>query len=158
MSAEARPKIHHEEVPHTDGRRELRVFYVSNDVATREALVGVARELRGFGLCECELQTVQQVLAEILNNVVEHACADDTSALIELRVILEESIIHAQVIDSGRPMPGGTLPEPAPPHPTDLPEGGFGWCIIRAMADRISYVREGGRNRLSVSLRRDRKP
>lgn len=158
MPAEAHLKIHLEEVPHTDERQELRVSCVGDDFATREALVGVAHRLRGFGPCECEIETVQQVLAEILNNVVEHAGPDDARTLIELRVILDDGTIHAQVIDAGRPMPDGTLPEPALPHPTDLPEGGFGWCIIRAMADRISYTREGGRNRLSVLLRGHRKP
>ena len=146
--------MRHEEVLQIDGRQELHVLYPSHDIATRAALETMADRLRGFGLSECDTQRVQQVLAEILNNVVEHACAGDGGALIELRVILDEGTIHAHVFDSGKPMPGGTLPEPAPPHPTELSEGGFGWCIIRAMADRISYAREDGRNRLSVSLLR----
>lgn len=156
MPTEPDRDIHHEEIPHADGRQELRVLYPSHDVATRNALETMADGLRRFGMGDCDIHTVQQVLAEILNNVVEHACAGDGNALIELRVILDGGAVHAHVTDSGRPMPGGTAPTSALPPPAELPEGGFGWGIIHAMADTVSYVREGRRNTLSVSLRLQR--
>lgn len=155
MPADTGVPIRHEEIFCADGRMELRVLAPSHDIATRQALVTVAAGLRGFGTGEGDIQTVQQVLAEVLNNVVEHAHAGDPSAVIELRVVVGDGTIHARVIDEGRPMPGGAIPDPALPHASraiDLPEGGYGWCIIRAMAEKVSYVREGGRNILSVSL------
>ncbi|WP_375260643.1 ATP-binding protein [Palleronia sp.] len=153
MSAETFPQIRCEEVVREDGCQELRVLYRGCGAATREALHIMTEGLRDFGISEADLQTAQQVMAEILNNVVEHAYADNLNGLIEIRLICEASAIRAQIIDAGRPMPGEVAPDPAPPNPAGMPEGGFGWCIIRAMTDEVSYVRERGRNNLSIAFR-----
>ncbi len=63
-----------------------------------------------------------------------------------------------QVLDDGEPMPGGRLPDGNPPAvdvPTaDLPEGGFGWFMIRSVADELQYTRTDGGNCLFVRIRR----
>ena len=153
MPADPSCLIHHEKIPRSDGRQELRVLYPSRNIGTRHALETVADGLCGFGIAESDIQAVQQVLAEILNNVVEHAYGDDADCLIELRIVREDSSIRAQVIDTGRPMPGGQAPDPDCPDPCAMPEGGFGWYIIRALSDDVTYVRDGERNTLSVALK-----
>jgi serine/threonine-protein kinase RsbW len=132
----------------------IRIALHSEPMAVRRALKGLfsTRSLRRLHVDQ--RGTAEIVLAEVLNNVVEHAYAD-RSGRIEVSVGLHESSLLFTIIDYGVAMPGGTLPqgklcELAPG--TDLPEGGFGWHMIRALAKEIAYRRLGNRNELSFRL------
>jgi serine/threonine-protein kinase RsbW len=48
-----------------------------------------------------------------------------------------------------RHLPGGDLAVPEL-RPETLPEGGFGWLLIRKLTRDIHYARTGGSNRLTV--------
>lgn len=109
--------------------------------------------------------TAQVVLAEVLNNIAEHAYVGGTG---EISVTLRQTGagLHCQVTDNGVAMPGGTLPagnHPAQRHGrpdlplhdlplADLPEGGFGWHLIRRLTQDLRYVRVGGQNRLTFLI------
>lgn len=96
--------------------------------------------------------TAELVLAEVLNNVVEHAYARFPGE-IELRLTVAPAVLHCQIIDSGLPMPGERLPPGDPPDlGGDLPEGGFGWNLIRTLTTGLEYRRLAGRNHLQFSL------
>lgn len=96
--------------------------------------------------------TAELVLAEVLNNVVEHAYARYPGE-IELRLTVTPACLHCQIIDSGLPMPEGRLPPGDPPDlGEDLPEGGFGWNLIRTLTTGLEYRRLAGRNHLQFSL------
>lgn len=107
--------------------------------------------LAGF---DAELPGVLEiVMAEVMNNVVEHAYRG-AAGMIELQVSLENGGLRCRVTDFGHPMARDALPEgrlPAP-GPEGLPEGGFGWFLITTLAREIAYQREGGANRLSFLL------
>jgi serine/threonine-protein kinase RsbW len=53
-------------------------------------------------------------------------------------------------------MPGGRLPEPRPAPLDvaleDLPEGGFGWNVIRDLTAGLAYRRVNGVNRLNFRV------
>lgn len=94
------------------------------------------------------------VLAEVLNNIVEHAYAMAPGE-IEVTLKVDAGMLECSIADCGKPMPGGQLPESAAPalgNLTDLPEGGFGWLLIRTLARDLEYSRLDGRNRLSFRL------
>ncbi|MBL4926828.1 ATP-binding protein [Fuscibacter oryzae] len=96
--------------------------------------------------------TTELVLAEVLNNVVEHAYARYPGE-IELRLTVDPACLHCQIIDSGLPMPEERLPAGDPPNlGGDLPEGGFGWNLIRTLTTGLEYHRLAGRNYLQFSL------
>ena len=100
--------------------------------------------------------TLEIVMAEVLNNVVEHAYGDEPG-MIELRVNAAPDGLRCQVIDFGRPLgdpglPEGKLPLPGPEGP---PEGGFGWFLITTLAQDISYLRVGASNCLTFLLASD---
>jgi len=64
-------------------------------------------------------------------------------------------VILCEVRDYGRPMPAGGPPDPGLPtiEPPDiLPEGGFGWHIIRCLVADLSYERVGDCNRLRLTM------
>lgn len=95
-----------------------------------------------------ERSATQIVLAEVLNNIVEHARAD----LIDLNLWSEEGGTRFVIRDQGDEMPEGELPVGQPPQPGTLPEGGFGWFLIRSFVQDLAYVRTDGRNELSFLL------
>jgi len=97
--------------------------------------------------------TAELVLAEVLNNIVEHAYARH-SGEIEVTLSRDAGGILCEVADTGLPMPQGAPPagQLPPLEGDDLPEGGFGWHLIRSLARDLEYRREGGRNLLRFRL------
>jgi serine/threonine-protein kinase RsbW len=99
--------------------------------------------------------TAEIVLAEVLNNVVEHAYAT-LSGDIRLSLTLTQGRLNCQIEDEGLAMPGGEPPAGNLPDAVDLPEGGFGWHLIRILSTGLAYERLGRTNRLSFSLPAER--
>lgn len=118
----------------------------------RAALLQVRGLLCADGLHGDDCGTVETVLAEVLNNIVEHAYANGGDGDIGLTLARAQSGLAVQVTDTGAAMPGGRLPAPqlaALDGPRDdLPEGGFGWALIRDLTVGLDYRRTGGTNRL----------
>ena len=98
--------------------------------------------------------TVEIALAEVLNNIAEHAYAEFPGK-IEISVTGHETFLFVRLVDSGLAMPGGELPGgklSAATEVQDLPEGGFGWSLIRSLTRELTYLREGDHNRLSFCV------
>jgi serine/threonine-protein kinase RsbW len=102
----------------------------------------------------CDL--AEQVLAEVLNNVVEHAHKEQPTGRIEVSVSPLSGGFAIEVRDNGAPMPKGVLPEGKLAEPSsnleDLPEGGFGWFMIRSLAQDLSYARRAEWNELRFRI------
>ena len=134
---------------------ETRLMFAAEPFAVRAALEGLMGFLRPQDLDIDARGRVEIVLAEVLNNVCEHAF-ENYPRRVELRMRFEPRHLAFTVIDDGEPMPGRRLPpgEIDPERFVELlPEGGFGWFIIRSESEDLSYRRERGRNRLSFRLR-----
>jgi serine/threonine-protein kinase RsbW len=128
----------------------------------RDALAEVRARLASIPLTEEELATVEVVLAEVMNNIAEHAYAwrRDGEMILILRVSPEG--LNISVSDEGLPMPDLEVPfgeglDPTAPL-TDLPEGGFGWLIIRQLARDVSYTRQDDVNHLSFRINVGQRP
>ena len=91
------------------------------------------------------------VLAEVLNNVVEHAYATFPGS-IEVWVTRREEFLFIRTVDEGLPMPGDDLPGGKMIRTDDLPEGGFGWFLIRNLSQELHYQRDDSRNILSFCI------
>jgi serine/threonine-protein kinase RsbW len=129
----------------------FRLVIAANPLSVRAALralmsAGVMKGVSGEGRGVAEI-----VLAEILNNVVEHAYADRAGE-IELGVLRAGGSLFCKVVDTGRPMPGGKPPDPVLSPAEELPEGGFGWFLIRSLAQDLDYRRLNGRNEICLRL------
>jgi serine/threonine-protein kinase RsbW len=138
-----------------DGMAETtRLTIPSNALAVRDALCALFDALTVDPMPPETREAAQIVLAEALNNIVEHAYAQSAG---EIQVTLSVSTqgVQCDIVDFGLPMPGGTLPEGAlVAHGAieDLPEGGFGWHLIRTLSQDLNYRRDGGRNLLSFRI------
>jgi serine/threonine-protein kinase RsbW len=142
-----------------DGDCDVTLVVPCDAEAVREGLQALFGTLLSRGLSPADHDTAELVLAEVLNNIVEHAYARG-DGLIEITLSQSPGALIFRVTDSGAPMPGGTLPDRRLPvgdlssRPlADLPEGGFGWFLIHSLSHDLSYRREGGKNRLSFRLK-----
>ena len=136
------------------GHPAIRRSFVASDAATRAALLAVTEALIAAGLPEDVVGSAELILAETLNNIVEHAYAGKEGP-VELIIAVGSAGLDCTVRDQGPAAPVGfppdpPLPEVNPPH--DLPEGGFGWHIIRALTADLSYKREAGWNVLRFRI------
>lgn len=96
---------------------------------------------------------LELVLAEVLNNIVEHAYAG-TVGDISIRLVRTACGIDCCIRDAGRPMP-----DLCPPHGGLIaweadapPEGGFGWHLIHLLTEGLHYRRAGAQNELRFHL------
>lgn len=122
----------------------------------RAGLMGMVACLRRSAIVDDDLGTVELVLGEVMNNIVEHAYADRTDGLIEVTIGRRAASLSVQVSDGGIPLPGLTLPQGNPANIDvdipDMPEGGFGWSLIRHLARDLGYTRIKGKNRLTFLI------
>jgi serine/threonine-protein kinase RsbW len=105
-------------------------------------------------LSEDSRGTVEIVLAEVLNNVVEHAYARYPGQ-IEVAITPGNDFLFVRIVDEGLPMPGGDPPDGGLadlPNGQELPEGGFGWYLIRSLSQDLTYLRDGHQNVLSFCV------
>lgn len=134
----------------------LSLAFPGNAIAVREALADTIAALRILDLAGEEYGTIELVLAEVLNNIVEHAYADNQDGMIELEIVPKPNGLCCKLRDGGHPMPDGNVPlGNLPPSKTiidDLPEGGFGWFLIRDLARDLQYTRSNGKNNLTFRI------
>jgi serine/threonine-protein kinase RsbW len=65
--------------------------------------------------------TAEIVLAEVFNNIVEHAYAGRDGS-IRVWLSLDDRGLTCRIEDEGRPMPGGQAPAGRPPDPRTCPK------------------------------------
>lgn len=135
---------------------DIRLVFPASEEAVRRALQSLRDSLGALGVDDLTMGTVEIVLAEAANNIVEHAYPDMSAGTIALSCCLEHAQIRFALCDTGAALPGGELPRKQHHDLAsaldDLPEGGFGWGLIRDMTDALSYRRIDGRNVLRFSI------
>lgn len=124
--------------------------------AVRSTLAQARLDLAQQGSSAEALGPCELVLAEALNNIVEHAYGEQPGGTIQVQLCLDAESLHVQIEDSGFEMPDGALPNgelsSLDVETDDLPEGGFGWFLIRSMTDHLRYRRKDGVNYLNFSV------
>ncbi len=122
--------------------------------SVREGLCRMLLSAPLAGLDAATRGAAEIVLAEVMNNIVEHAYGAGGGP-IRLCMALRAEGLCCRIEDRGRPMPGGCLPAGQAPDPAAGAEGGYGWFLIRTLAANLGYAREGGVNRITFLLPRD---
>ena len=141
---------------------KTKVALLSFSCETGKDCLGAAVENLAAGLIAtgkyprqtCE--DAQVVLAEVINNIAEHGYRGETGGKIQVNVDLTDQAILIETLDFGVPMPGFAVPPPTLPTTqvprSDLPEGGFGWYMIHALAPSPQYLRRGNTNILRLRI------
>lgn len=126
----------------------------ATDLGVRDLMQRFLDTLRHQDLDEDVQSTVAIAVTEGLNNIVEHALTGRADESIDVALSVDAVQIFVLVQDAGTAMPGWQIPAgcPAvlPVARVDLPEGGFGWTMIRSLTDRVDYSRINGMNRLKM--------
>ncbi|MFV0514076.1 MAG: ATP-binding protein [Jhaorihella sp.] len=135
-------------------RDSFAVTFTASESEARDSVRAVARRLRRAGIAPDRAGEVELAIAEAVNNVVEHAYAGRAPGPVGLCCNLHGRRLAVRICDLGLPLPDGRLPQ-APAADLsgprgDLPEGGFGWFLIRAFASHIRYDRCRGCNSLAL--------
>lgn len=123
----------------------------------RVILMQLDRRLAAHGVDDDKRGSVQIVLAEAMNNIVEHAYADTEGAgAFELSITARNAGLDVTLSDGGAPMPWGQLSDRLttrrPLAPEFAKEGGFGWPIINSLAADVRYERRDSRNVLEFRI------
>jgi serine/threonine-protein kinase RsbW len=135
---------------------ELRLEFRAEPVSVHRSLGHMLDLPPLSGLSQEDRSVAELVLAEVLNNVAEHAYGPG-GGRVTVTLTGGPEGVRCQVTDEGRAMPGEQLPEghlPGVPGTAvaDLPEGGFGWHLIRSLSVGLTYARVNGQNRLGFVL------
>ncbi len=135
-----------------DPREELHLEMTGGAPAVRHALEQTMADRILTGLSDSLRQNTEIVLAEVLNNIVEHAYCGTTGPI---RIWLRRegaTGLACRIEDQGGPLPGSVVPQSDLPEAGSLAEGGFGWFLIRSLASGLEYRRQGDVNCLSFRL------
>jgi serine/threonine-protein kinase RsbW len=129
---------------------ELSIELLATSHSVRQALRRLELFLLHSDIAPGDQGTVALVLAEVLNNIAEHACG--TEDRIRFTIRFEEGAVSCVVRDRGRAFPPQCFEYATPPDPGKLPEGGFGLHIIRSLTQGLRYCRRFDENRLSFRI------
>lgn len=107
------------------------------------------QHLSQLSLSETQLYRLNLALAEGFTNAVRHAHqALPRETVIDIDLVLWSDRLEIRIWDRGKPFDPDALEEP---EPGTLQEGGYGWFLLRRLADRVVYERAAdGRNCLLI--------
>ena len=135
---------------------KLRIQFLSDPLKVRESLERSRAQWSDWGYSGDFCGTAEIVLAEALNNVVEHAHArrdDGTGLLVNAP---QNDGVRFEICDNGAPMPEGAVPTAKAANLNTeidaLPEGGFGWYLIHSLTQDLDYQRDEEWNCLSFRV------
>lgn len=138
----------------TRNPEKLTVSFLATELEARQAISSTSGRLREAGLPRHRADEIEIALAEAVNNVVEHAYAGREPGLVRILCSLQREHLTIRICDKGASLPQDRLPEGLAVDlcvsKADLPEGGFGWFLIRELTSEICYDRDGEENRLSL--------
>jgi anti-sigma regulatory factor (Ser/Thr protein kinase) len=99
-------------------------------------------------------------LEELLTNVVKYGYDPGAAAgAIEVSLGMADDVMTLVFADDGRPFdPLAAAPPGLEDSVEARPIGGLGLHMIRAFADSVAYLHEGGRNTLTIARRLHRTP
>ncbi|WP_417603966.1 ATP-binding protein [Primorskyibacter flagellatus] len=139
-------------------RSLLSLSFQSTSDAVRKTLECIAQAVADAGQNPTATNNIELAMAEALNNVVEHSFRDRENGQILLSIMLLEDSFRISIRHDGTPMPGLRLPAGKPAtignEIANLPEGGFGWFLIRSLIIDATYSHRENWNELVLRFSR----
>lgn len=107
----------------------------------------------GLAWSESQLYRLNLALAEGFTNAVRHAHHElPPETKIDIDLVLKDDCFEIRIWDQGKPFDPDVIAEP---ELGTLQEGGYGWFLLRRLADRVVYERcQDDRNCLLIVKQR----
>ncbi len=90
-------------------------------------------------------------VSEAFTNSVRYAVPSGEDTMITLSFSSDNNKLTASISDSNPPF----NPDPTPVDISSYPERGFGLLLIRQLMDSVTYTRDNGTNRISLTKQTD---
>lgn len=137
------------------GRRDkFKMAFRATEQEARRVIAAISQRLRASGIVPDRADEVEIALAEAINNVIEHAYTASEPGEVRVFCSLRSAHLDIRICDTGACLPLNRLPPGLAADVSvaraDLPEGGFGWFLIRELTSEIRYDRCGLVNHLSL--------
>jgi len=113
--------------------------------------------LAGAGVSDAALFNVDFCFEEVFTNIVKYGFSDERDHWIDVTADVDHDRVVLHIEDDGTPFDPKSGAGPAPDITCPIEErpiGGLGLHLVRAIAAGLEYENSGGRNRLTVCLRR----
>jgi anti-sigma regulatory factor (Ser/Thr protein kinase) len=129
------------------------------DVGRLKALEPLVAEVLGPLAADPALETWRHefglALVEHITNLMRHAYARQPGGKVYGRLTHTAAALALETLDAGLPFDPARLPTQPPRYEswTDLPEGGYGLPLIRAVMDELHYERRDRYNVWRMSRR-----
>ena len=111
-----------------------------------------------IGFNELESYRLELCVVEAVNNAIIHAYNKEAGNKVEVVFKIYPDRLVLDVYDTGKPMRGHLLKqndisslECEPDETGNVPEGGRGLAIMKAIMDSVDYKTEDGKNRLTMT-------
>jgi serine/threonine-protein kinase RsbW len=128
----------------------------ATDLQVRDALQRIKQYTTDWKLSEDACINVEIVLAEALNNVVEHAYAGIPDGIITIDCAFDGEGMSIVISDQGHPVPEAVFMRHHSRlhavNTSELPEGGFGWGLIHELTHELKVSRIGKTTLLSLTI------
>ena len=129
----------------------------SGRLAARSAVSHLMKSLGPLHLREDDAGTVELVVVEAINNVVEHAYPTELDdGPIKLTCARTDAGLKVSIVDRGKALPHDLAAmgkvQNMDVDPMEIPEGGFGWFLIKDLTDSVTYHRLGWENHLHLNF------
>lgn len=117
----------------------------------------VRRMAEVAGVADARIARLELAVEEALVNVVNYAYGDRTQAgTVQCRVAVQAEGLRVEIADEGPPFDPLARPDPDTALDLDQREpGGLGILLIKSLASKVAYRREGDRNVLRIELQKD---
>ena len=136
---------------------QKQIEFGSKQENVTEAVIEMIAWLKVQGISDEATANAEIVLAEALNNVVEHSFEYNEDGNIQLEVATEANEFSMTIKDNGKVFTGIPQKKEMKGEAVeldDLPEGGFGWFLIHELTNEIFYTRLGDLNTLELRMAR----
>jgi len=107
--------------------------------------------MHSVGVSTDRVTDVQIVLAEALNNVIEHGFEHENTGELEIKIEVSDIQTVAYISDNGMaftPPDNAQSPLKSDGDLNTLPEGGFGWFLIKEVTSCYEFHRQADKNKL----------
>ena len=99
---------------------------------------------------------VALAIEELVTNCIKYGYDDDREHTIGLELVVTGGVLSMTMVDDGRAFDPLATPRPDLSTPVDdRPVGGLGLHLLQELADRLTYERRDGTNRITIVTRLD---